>query len=456
MFDTLRKEYEKLYLEHLNNPNYLFTSDSDTITIIQPIDNVELVEQTKLANEFATYNNCTYKPVIRFDKFKPENFIDLNDDDTCAFVAFKSLERAFYNDLELHNTYTGTYLKWHSNSEHKSTQGNMFKGEKNGMWVTFDEHNNIVSKTEYLNGLTVSKTTYETNGNVITEAKYDENGELHGMYKKAINSTEFCTIFYENGKIFDNDCFNKCLEKLDEFEGDNEDKNYCYAVLESLPLIIVFEENNTEENMTPVAGQNQVFDEFYAQYTAKTIVPLLIFNKFDTSQEFTVIKDMMLNTTICEIGKPLNNVACFESLEVAFYNGIVPHEFTGQPKIFLANGMLTNTQLNLDKYGDTISEDLADFATKNALKIMNLENNAGIERLCRTVMGKITSELMNEHENGTKEVNMFEMAIKIAEGMKSENIFVDDDDKKTLTDKTTGINPNFDFAMMAKLFTKKI
>lgn len=406
-FNELYQKYVELYGVYINNPYYRFTSDEDSITIIKLF-----FGKNSNSNEI-NENSSFYvygTEFIKFNKFFPDQQIKIHDENIqeITFNVTKSLEVAYYSYINTIDNYTGLYKAWNEDGS-LSEVGSYFDGKQSGTWVSYENDKKKLS-VEYLDGYKIKSMYFNSNEELISTSNYgiiNEKNVQHGQHSDYISLNQASSIMYKNGKIVDDDLFNRCFEKCSNFESENEiiddsdkDIRYCYALIPSLNynLITIFK-TDVVNDMKIVC--DDIYDEDFARYTTTTkIIPLLIFNKFNPDEEFTEIHDWRdYSKLICKIGEEMNinenfQISCYCELQPVFYNGLTNENFSGQILSFSDSGLpIQENDLDIDNL-DIDNLDI-DKTIDNFTKAFGLNIDPNISNLMTSVVKNVTHNIKN-------------------------------------------------------------
>lgn len=172
---------KEVYDQYIQDPTYVFEScRCDWIIIMQKLtdtmtDEIRPVDDS----DHAEYQANKLQVIVIFNKLDPKNTIDIIDssiyyqkpikyevgkivsiNDFCTdgnelstkgIYYFKTIETAFYRNIDLLYNYMGKYYEWYHNGN-KCVEGEYKNGKKNGYWIYWKNNGTKCIEGKYKNG----------------------------------------------------------------------------------------------------------------------------------------------------------------------------------------------------------------------------------------------------------------------------------------------------------------
>lgn len=416
-YQELQKQYVKLYPEYFNNSDYFYASHDEYILICKPTEEISF---DTIQNDYVETSSAVTK-VLAFHKINPEDKIVFDEEDNNEleiYNVYKTTERPFYEDLYFCEEYSGIYYEWYSTGE-KKLQGTLFNGKKNGLWLTKTQTGIIMCKKEYLEDELIKEIYYFPDGKPKSEITYKPGKIRHGLYKEYVNTEEYFTVMYDEGKVIDLECFERCVEKCNQYIENNK-KDVLYGVIKGTPLIVLFEKTE----LVPNVG---VTDKDKAQYKSQNVTPLLIFNKFNPDQELS-----MYGLT-CKLGTVMNEILCYKNIEPAFSYELTSLNFTGNFKGYTDTGTCTDKfKINKEVFEKLQDGFVLDESIGKVIDMfgLNTSDSIGMTRVMKSLFGDIgeTIKEMQKNDSSNNELNLLDLTQKL-----TKNIIKDEQRLKNLT-----------------------
>lgn len=345
-------KFRELYEEYTNDSSYMFAGTAQYVSVFKIIDirKVKRVTDNIVNEEFADYYTDldNFLPVIYFEKSKenchalPYDHYDARQgtlDIGCDFHGcpvlrlHKSIEKAYYNNLNT-SVLTGLYFCWYADGS-KYTQGNYFKGQKNGFWQTW-RNDKLESKGEFVNGNPVGTWTYYDNDGSVEKEEIYKGDSNKCTLRKWIYGKPF-TIKLEGSNIVTDDYYQKCASKY-IFDGKYK---YMSASISNEFLAIL---QLTPESIIKVASDvESPYEANTVCYECTAMRPVCIFNKFNPDETYHAVYNDCNGVTVV-LNNNINSIKCYKSMEVAFYEGLDKLPYFGPDnmhKIWNTQGVLT-------------------------------------------------------------------------------------------------------------------